>query len=96
MVNPVYQSGQKTYGVNHYAIDTENDVRYLPTYCEMGSSATVIETGAKYILNSKKKWVKQPVETTGGGSGSNNEDDIIILNPNTPSIKDDDDIIILD
>ncbi|MCM1324404.1 MAG: hypothetical protein NC218_09645 [Acetobacter sp.] len=101
MINPVYQSGNKSYGVNHYAVDTESDVSKLPTYCAMGSSATVIATGAKYMLNSNKQWVKQPTETAGGsgsggsGSGSTGDgDDIIVLNPNTPSTGDDDIIIL--
>lgn len=98
MINPVYQSGNKTYGVNQYAVDTESEVSNLPTYCEMGSSALIIETGARYILNSQKQWVKQPVGTGsgGGGSSSGSNDDIVILETGDPSADpNNDDIVIL-
>ena len=83
--------GTKSYGIKSFVLDTTEDVNSLPTNVEMGSSAYVIATGDKYLLNSEKQWIKQPKSAGGSGGG---EDDIIILNGNTPS-DNDDEILIL-
>lgn len=88
MMNLIFQSGRKAYGVNHYVIDTEDEVSNLPTDCAMGSAATVIATGNNYILNGQKAWVKQPESSSSSSSGS--EGEIIELNTSA-----DDGIIVL-
>lgn len=104
MVNPIAQSGFISYNINHYTVDEESEIDKLPTYCETGSSAKVISTGDTYILNSKKKWIKQPASSSGSssdsgsdGSTSTEEGDIVILNGSSSSTDNttDDSIIIL-
>lgn len=96
MVNTVTWSGNRTYNVNHYVVDYENEVDQLPKDCAMGSTATVIATGALYIFNSKKQWVKQPAGSSSGsgssgsGNGSTASGDIIILGDKNPSPSNDD------
>lgn len=46
--------GTKAYGIKSFILDTVEDVNSLPTDVEMGSSAYIIATGDKYLLNSEK------------------------------------------
>ena len=46
--------GTKAYGIKSFVLDTVEDVNSLPTDVEMGSSAYIIATGDKYLLNSEK------------------------------------------
>lgn len=57
-MNTLSQSGHTTYGIKEFVVDSESDVENLPTDVPMGSAALVIETGAVYVLNSKKSWKK--------------------------------------
>lgn len=52
------QNGHVSYGIKKYIVDTEDDIIDLPLECKMGSSAYVIESGSKYILNSQYEWIK--------------------------------------
>ena len=53
-------NGQKiAYGIKHYNLDDENDLKNLPTSGEsMGCTCFVISTSKYYMLNSKLKWIE--------------------------------------
>lgn len=80
-------NGQKiAYGIKHYNLDTEADLKKLPVAGEkMGCTCFVIETSKYYMLNSGRKWIEiTPFgQVVSGGSGG----DIIL--PDEP----DDEII---
>ena len=64
---------KKAYGIKHYNLDTETDLQLINTDREiMGTTAFVIETSQRYMLNGSKEWKKINV-ATGGGSGNNDE-----------------------
>lgn len=85
MVNSMKTSGQTTYGLKRYVLDTPDDIKELPYYgIPAGSTAFVISTSENYMMNSKGEWVKVQMSSgsgssSGGGntSGGNN-------NPSTP------------
>ena len=82
-------NGQKiAYGIKHYNLDTEADLKKLPVVNEkMGCTCFVIETSKYYMLNSNHKWIEiTPFgKTVSEGSGGG---DIIV-----PPDESDDDII---
>lgn len=53
-------NGQKiAYGIKHYNLDTEEDLKKLSTEKEkMGCTCFVISTSKYYMLNSKCKWIE--------------------------------------
>lgn len=53
------QSGQTTYKVTEYVVNTENDVASVPTDAASGSSILVIETGQVYMLSVMEDGTKQ-------------------------------------
>ena len=57
MINIYSQSGQVTYGIIYYTVDTENEKNSLPTKDKMGSKCYVIESETWYILNGNGEWV---------------------------------------
>lgn len=57
MINIYSQSGQVTYGIKYYTVDTENEKNSLPTKDKMGSKCYVIESETWYILNGNGEWV---------------------------------------
>ena len=61
-------SGEVAYGVTRFLIDTEAEVKDLPTYHTPGSSAFVIENSTRYILNNNHEWIKVVSSNSGGGS----------------------------
>ena len=48
-----------------YIADTVADLRSLPK-STIGSTCLIIETGEKYVVNSKGEWILQPSATSGG------------------------------
>ena len=63
---------KKAYGIKHYNLDTESDLQLINTDREvMGTTAFVIETSQRYMLNGSKQWKK--ISTSTGGGGSNDE-----------------------
>ena len=81
-------NGKKiAYGIKHYNLDDENDLKNLPTTKEyMGCTCFVISTSKYYMLNSKKEWVEinpfSGAASSGGNAGGSttpdeNPDDII-------------------
>lgn len=64
------------YGIKHYNLDTESDLQKINTSKEvMGTTAFVIETSQRYILNGSKEW-KKIISTSGSGGGSSGGDEI--------------------
>lgn len=57
MINIYSQSGQVTYGIIYYTVDTENEKNSLPTKDKIGSKCYVIESETWYILNGNGEWV---------------------------------------
>lgn len=63
---------KKAYGIKHYNLDTEADLSQINVNREvMGTTAFVIETSQRYMLNGSKEWKK--ISNSNGG-GSNNND----------------------
>ena len=60
-------NGKITYEQNDYVCDEVAEISKLPTRCGMGSTAFVISTGQRYMLNGSGVWV--PLKAGGGGSG---------------------------
>ena len=54
----ISQSGHTAYGHVEYAVDTIEDLDYLPLDIPMGSVAIVISTGSVYMINGKREWVE--------------------------------------
>jgi hypothetical protein len=79
------------YGIKHYNLDDESDLKKLPKAKElMGCTCFVIETSKYYMLNSRLKWVEispfgKVISNNGGNNGDGDDDN--------PEIPDDDDII---
>lgn len=53
------QSGQTTYQVTEYVVNTETDVASVPTDVASGSTILVIETGQVYMLSVMEDGTKQ-------------------------------------
>lgn len=81
-------NGQRiAYGIKHYNLDTEADLKKLSTTSEaMGCTCFVISTSKYYMLNSNLKWIE--ITPFGKVVSSGNGDDNVV--PEEPS---DDDII---
>lgn len=64
------------YGIKHYNLDDESDLKNLPTKKEiMGCTCFVISTSKYYMLNSKKEWVEiTPFGKVMGSSGGSDTD----------------------
>lgn len=67
-----------SYGIKHYNLDTEEDLKKLPVNADlMGCTAFVIETSKYYMLNSSFVWVEIRPFGSGSGSGGGTGGDII-------------------
>ena len=79
------------YGIKHYNLDDESDLKKLPKAKElMGCTCFVIETSKYYMLNSRLKWVEispfgKVISNKDGNDGDGYRDN--------PEIHDIDDII---
>ena len=63
------------YGVKHFVVDEKSDLDLLrKDLLFMGSTAYVIATGEKYIVNGNKQWTLIP-KTESSSGGDNNPDD---------------------
>lgn len=69
-------SGHIKYGLKYFLCDTEKDIDNLSIEETMGSTAEVIETGNKYVLNSKRQWTLLPNTGGNGGSGGMSDEDL--------------------
>lgn len=68
------------YGIKHYNLDTEEDLKNLPTGDKyMGCTCFVISTSKYYMLNSSLEWIEISPFGMGSNSGGDTpEDDHII------------------
>lgn len=86
-------NGQKiAYGIKHYNLDTEADLKKMPVGNEiMGCTCFVINTSKYYMLNGQKKWIEiTPFgKVVSSGDNGGNDDNT----PDNPDIPEDDDII---
>lgn len=58
MIDIISRGDIISYGHNRYIIDSPEDIVKLPVDDRQGSSAFIISTGERYILNSNKEWKK--------------------------------------
>lgn len=59
MIAVLSENGKSTYNLKEYVVDTQEDIKDLPTSgIQMGSTAFVISTGTVYMLNSSKEWIE--------------------------------------
>lgn len=58
MIDIISRGDIISYGHNEYIVDSPKDIAELPITDRQGSSAFVISTGERYILNSNKEWKK--------------------------------------
>lgn len=64
------QAKGKVYGVKHFVLDAVEDFNLLrKDLLFMGSTAYVISTGEKYIVNGNREWVLMPNSSSGGSGG---------------------------
>lgn len=71
----IANSKHNAYGVRNFVCDFASDKNNLPVSENPGSTALIIETGEKYILNSYHEWILSKPSccsnsNTGSGSGS--------------------------
>ena len=77
MVHLYKQDGETVYGVKEYIVDVPADISNLPTNVpkiKVGSTALVISTGDRYILNGNGEWKIFPKTQTGSGDSGSNAD----------------------
>ena len=43
-------------GYKEYIVDEPEDIKKLPTNCDPGSNAVVVNTGEVYMLNASYEW----------------------------------------
>ena len=60
-----------TYGIKHYILDTDEDLKSLPSNREsMGTTCFIIENSKYYMVNGKLEWVEiKPYDGSGSSSG---------------------------
>lgn len=58
MINIMSTGGHTAYNIKEFAIDTKEDLDYLPLDVPMGSVAICIEDSSVYMLNSSGEWVE--------------------------------------
>jgi hypothetical protein len=60
MISLYRQDGETLYGIKEFILDSEDDVKDLPTHkkVHVGSTALVIPTGTLYMLNGSHEWVE--------------------------------------
>ena len=73
MINIVASSGNVSYGVQNLVLDTPTDLTQLGTNFTVGSTAFIISTSERYMLNSQKEWVL--IQSGNGGSGGGGDID---------------------
>lgn len=56
MYSIIRQGDTDQYDVISLVVDTEADVKDIPTNCAPGSSCLVLEDSSVYILGNDKKW----------------------------------------
>lgn len=73
MITLYRQDGEILYGIKDFLLDSEEDLADLSTHWKTGSSALIIPSGKKYILNGKKEWVLLGGSSSSSGDSSCND-----------------------
>lgn len=73
MITLYRQDGEILYGIKDFLLDSEEDLQNLKTHWKSGSSALVISSGKRYILNGKKEWVLFGGNSSSSGNSSCND-----------------------
>lgn len=73
-------SGEIKYGQKQYILDSETDIKDLPTNITPGSIAFIIENSKYYMLNHQGQWVSVVLNN---GSNDPSTQDRIIYNGGT-------------
>ena len=60
MIKLISQNGEIANGINEYVVDNKDELNKIK-YCDMGSTAFIIETQETYVLNGKREWVLKKV-----------------------------------
>ena len=92
-------NGEKiTYGIKHFNVDTNEDLKLLTKKYKMGTTCFVIETSKYYMSNGKNQWVEinpygKSSGSSSGGTAPSPDDDIIydggeVISPNDDIIYD--------
>lgn len=71
MIQIMSSSGEISYGVNDYVIDTDDELNEIPNNAEAGSTAYSIESGTTFIKNNMNEW---SILNTSNGSGGGTVD----------------------
>lgn len=75
-------SNKVAYGIKHFVIDTEQDLKEIPLGTVYpGSTAIILESSARYMLNNKREWVQLSSSSGGSGNGSGGSDNPYPDNP---------------
>lgn len=61
-----FNSGTTAYGIQRFICDTPDDVPNLSTTVAQGSTAFIISTSERYMLNGQGQWIK--IISNGGGT----------------------------
>lgn len=77
MIKLISQNGEIANGINEYVVDNKDELNKIK-YCDMGSTAFIIETQETYVLNGKREWVLKKVNII----NSNPDEDNRYQNPN--------------
>ena len=99
MISIGANSEKIAYGIKHYNVDTDEDLKVLSTKSKMGTTCFVIETSKYYMLNGKNQWIEiNPYGKSSGSSSGGNDDappsnDDIIYDGGEVVPPDDDDIV---
>lgn len=67
MITLYRQDGEILYGIKDFLLDTDEDLLNLENHWKTGSTAFVISSGKRYMLNGKKEWVLLGGQSSGGG-----------------------------
>ena len=72
MYGLTHENGRAVYGLKNFILDTEAEVKNLPTDDMLipGSTAFVISTSNSYMLNNQNSWVKVNLSNNSGGSSN--------------------------
>ena len=73
----VRNSNKIAYGIKHFVVNTETELKEIPLRnVYSGSTALVLESSARYVLNNRLQWVKLATSCGSGGSTTPDSGDI--------------------
>lgn len=75
----VRNSNKIAYGIKHFVVNTETELKEIPLgNVYSGSTALVLESSARYVLNNRLQWVKLAASYGSGGSTTPDSGDIYV------------------